>query len=109
MEKTQTTLEQVRQRISDLALLRYHDKLTPELLEELEHLKDLEVKLRTPSRWIELSNSQKIRPVPSYLPKLSGDNLICPHCGYTGRASVVSRWHYDKCRHKPPQKTGDAS
>jgi hypothetical protein len=27
--------------------------------------------------------------------------LECPHCGKLGKGSIMLRWHFDKCKHKP--------
>ena len=28
--------------------------------------------------------------------------VTCPHCGKTGQKLVMAQWHFDNCRHKPP-------
>ncbi len=27
-------------------------------------------------------------------------NVVCPHCGISGKGPALKRWHFDRCKHK---------
>ena len=30
----------------------------------------------------------------------SFETVVCPHCGISGKANIMPRWHFDKCKNK---------
>ena len=62
---------------------------------------------RTSSLWQDpdyVKSQMKSRSTSQYKKKLSDaakkDRVSCIHCGMSSRASIISRWHGDNCKHK---------
>ena len=33
--------------------------------------------------------------------KLTAPKVTCPHCGTEGDKAIMTRWHFDRCKHRP--------